>query len=99
MSDGPYKVVIAEEGCAHCQIGKAWDVVWVDSNGVECELAQKFGDEEDAEHWAFVLNDAFRDGVKLGAQQAEAAAAGTIAQLQAELAKARATLEALGVVL
>ena len=82
MSDGPYKVEVAEP------IHHGFEIVRYTSDGRRLALGPVRDTEREARDACADVNLAFA----LGAQQAEAAAAGTIKQLQDELARARAAM-------
>lgn len=64
----PYRVVVAENPCAHCQRGEQFAVVGPD--GVE--LGRTFDDEADADEYAAHLNAAYIEGQQASATDAVA---------------------------
>ena len=57
---GPYLVEVSVNGCAHCGVGRMWDIVGPDDTA----LSQSFGDQEHAEWIAEQMNAAFRAGMR-----------------------------------
>lgn len=54
----PYHVAVDENGCGHCGVGRQWTVVGPD--GVACGTS--WDEEEDADHFADQMNDAYWNG-------------------------------------
>ena len=63
----PYTVEVEREGCTYCGEGKQWEVYDDDEVGIG---GSTFGTQEEAEHLAELLNDAFERGCQ-SAKRAE----------------------------
>lgn len=77
MSDKPYKVECDDNGCEKCACGRTWTIVDTDGNGG----STSYGNQEEAEYIAEMLNVAYEKGAEsatIRAEQAERALAGLL---------------------